>query len=173
MTNGQMLGVIFFVVLVAGAVFLMLRSWRNRLRRDAHLRLGGDEGQLGDVQLNVPILHLATTRAHDPLERLTLPGLAYRARGVIEVREHGVALRLSDANDVAVSAHRIVGAGTAAWVIDRAVGAGRLVVVTWFTRNQPAELVDSYFRPDKIDDVERLVLEVSRLAESGKEEVRE
>ena len=131
---------------VVALVFVALaRGWRARTRAQAELGApAAPPAELGAVAHREDLLYVATTKAEQPLERITVAGLGFRARAAMTVAEAGVVLDLTGADAVFVPRDRMLGAGRASWTIDKAVGADRLVVLTW-SLNGTA--VDTYLRP--------------------------
>jgi len=89
------------------------------------------------------LLHVATTLAHTPLERVWTNPLAYRAKSTLEVTTGGLRITLRGEGDVGIQASHLLGAGRGTWTIDKAVDGDGLIVVTW--RHAGVDY-DSYFR---------------------------
>ncbi|WP_223356765.1 PH-like domain-containing protein [Leifsonia sp. ZF2019] len=132
------------VVLVV-VLLLALWGWRRRVRRDASA--GGGHpvpAQLGAPTAAADVLYVATTKAGEQLERLALPGLAYRGKGTLSVSPEGVAIRVAGEQPVFVPASTLTGVGAATFTIDRVVERDGLLRFGWMTSGGiPA---DSYFR---------------------------
>ncbi|PPF86290.1 hypothetical protein C5B96_05105 [Subtercola sp. Z020] len=124
---------IVFAVLVV--LYLgMLLGWRARKRRQAGFAAAAVTPQdAGALLLEAPMLYVATTPANKPLERLTLPGLAFRGRGTFIVWEKGVTLSINGEPDVYVPFGNIRSIGTSTYTIDRVVESGGLVRLDWTT----------------------------------------
>lgn len=133
------------VVAVVALVFLGLAlGWRARRRAQAALGAPtAPPTELGAVTHTEDLLYVATTRAEQPLERITIGGLGFRARTVLTVAESGIRLDLAGADPVFLPRADLLGAGRATWTIDKAVGTDGLVALTW--RLGDAEL-DTYLR---------------------------
>jgi len=117
------------LVLVFGSWAL---AWRARRRRHASTALPTPPADPGALRSEHRVLHVATTRADAPLERLALPGLAFRSAATLAVHDGGLALVLAGrAAPVFIPASRLLGAGRANWTIDRGSGGDRLVFVRW------------------------------------------
>jgi hypothetical protein len=97
----------------------------------------------GDTVGSFNVLHVATTIAHQPMERVWVSPLAYRAKTRLEVRSGGLVLTLTGEGDMGVPAESITGCGRGTWTIDKAVDPEGLIVVTW--RHSGGDY-DSYFR---------------------------
>ena len=136
------IGILAVVIVV---LLLAIMGWRRRMRRDAPA--GG--GYTAPATLAAPtttadVLYVATTKAGEHLERLALPGLAYRGKGTVEVSPDGVRLRVAGEQPVFVPAAALSGVGAATVAIDRAVERDGLLRLGWTTSGGTA--ADSYFR---------------------------
>ena len=132
------LGVIVLVIV------LMALGWRNRRRRQADLGAPADPpADLGEVLHLEELLYVATTRADQPLDRIAIAGLGYRARATVTVAASGVLLELVGERPVFVPTDRLRGAGLATWTVDRVVEQDGLVFARWVLGETP---VDSYLR---------------------------
>lgn len=137
---------IAITIAVAVLVLLtMLFAWRRRLRRDsAHTApLGVPEH--AEVFSRHEVLYVSTTRHGEPLERLAIKPLVYRARGELAITDRGAALCLDGAPTVFLANDRIAEVDRATVTIDRVVESGGLVRIAWHV--DPDTLVDSYLRP--------------------------
>lgn len=152
---------IAITILVAVLVLLsMLLAWRRRVRRDSvHIApIGVPEH--ADVLSRHAVLYVSTTRHDEPLERLAIAPLAYRARGELAVTDRGAALCLDGAPTVFVAAPNITGVDRATVTIDRVVEPGGLVRLSW--RVEDDTIVDSYLRATD-GDPQTLISELQRL----------
>lgn len=138
----------------------MFFAWRRRLRRDsAHIApIGVPEH--AEVLSRHEILYVSTTRHEQPLERLAITPLAYRARGEIAVTDRGAALCLDGSPTVFLASSVLVSVDRATVTIDRVVEPGGLVRVAWKT--QVDTTVDSYLRVTT-GDAQKLISELQRL----------
>ncbi|WP_162924941.1 hypothetical protein [Mycetocola zhujimingii] len=127
-------------ILLAGMWF----AWRARARRDSGVSAGAPL-PAGGVHplLTTDVLYVATTRAGQPLERLAIRGLAFRARAELIVAEEGVVLSVPGQDPIFLPADSIRSAQPATWTIDRVVESDGLVSITWRTGDTDA---DSYVR---------------------------
>lgn len=146
-------------------------GWRNRRRRQAAmprpLPIPADTGRL---LASVEALHVATTAAGEPLNRIAVAGLGFRARGTLGVAQRGVLIALDGRVDAYLPAADILTVERATWTIDRVVEPGGLLVIGWSLGGTP---VDSYFRlaegaamPTVIDALQSL-LPVAAAAQEG------
>ncbi|WP_378146522.1 hypothetical protein ACFJGV_02290 [Cnuibacter sp. UC19_7] len=126
----------------------MLWAWRARKRRQSAFAVTTSAPQSrGAVRESVSVLYVATTRAGDPLDRLTIPGLAFRARAVVTVYDTGVSIHPDGERETFIAKDALRSVGTSTWVIDRVVEPGGLVRLDWTisSTDGPAD-VESYLR---------------------------
>lgn len=139
----------------------MLVAWRRRVRRDSVYSAPLGVPEHAEVLSRHDVLYVSTTRHDEPLERLAIKPLAYRARGELAVTDRGVALCLDGAPTVFLSTDKLAGVDRATVTIDRVVEPGGLVRLAWNV--DAATTVDSYLRltsgaPDVlISELERLI----------------
>ena len=121
--------VLALLVLLLGLMWL---GWRNLRRRSAGIPTPlGIPAESGVERLRTTGLHVATTHAGRPLDRVAVRGLDFRANADIRVTASGVELRLAGGAEVFVPAPSIRGVDRASWTIDRAVERDGLVVLGW------------------------------------------
>ena len=149
--DSRTLATVITVLVLLGVLALMLRSWRRRSKRDAALPAGHPRpAERGRELASAAALYVATTPRDQPLERLAIPGLGFRARGGVSVSEAGVLLELAGSPALFIPADAVDLVTDATWAIDRAVEPGGLLLLGWRlaaagTAAAPAS-VDSYFR---------------------------
>lgn len=176
----ELVGALVGVLVVGLAGWFMWRSWRRRSRRDAELGAYPVPAGLGEPAVDVEALYVATTPVGEPLERLALPGLGFRGAAHVEVHPEGLLLRIVGEQPSFVPTTRLVGAGTATYVIDRSVEPEGLVAVTWIPAGaeastppeasaahaaaEPSTQVDSYLRARFPGDAARVIAAVNELA---------
>ncbi|WP_431072646.1 hypothetical protein [Microbacterium phyllosphaerae] len=152
---------IAITIAVAALVLLaMFTAWRRRLRRDSGLTAPLGVPEHAEVLDRHEVLYVSTTKHDQPLERLTLSPLAYRARGEVAVTDRGLALCLDGAPTVFLAASRLESVGRATVTIDRVVEPGGLVRVAWSTDDDT--IVDSYLRLTD-GDPQNFISELQRL----------
>lgn len=151
-------------VMIAAAVLVLLAmffAWRRRLRRDSGLTAPLGVPEHAEVARRDEVLYVSTTRHDQPLERLAVSPLTYRARGELAVTDRGIALCLDGAPTVFLANDRLVEVGRATVTIDRVVEPGGLIRIAWHADDDT--VVDSYLRvasgdPNTlISDLQRLV----------------
>jgi len=150
------LWIVFALVILA----LMAFAWRRRLRRDSALSAPLGVPEHAEVVDRHEVLYVSTTRHDEPLERLTISPLAYRARGEAAVTDRGLALCLDGAPTVFLASSRLVGVDRATVTIDRVVEPGGLVRVAWNATDDT--IVDSYLRVAD-GDPKNFISELQRL----------
>jgi hypothetical protein len=157
--DNRTLAAIITILVALGVLALMLRSWRRRSKRDAALSAGYPQPVEPGRQLaSAAALYVATTPRDQPLERLAIPGLGFRARGGVTVTEKGVLLELAGSPALFIPADAVELVADATWAIDRAVEPGGLFLLGWRlaagapdgtvrpTSGATPTSVDSYFR---------------------------
>lgn len=125
-------------------LLLMLFAWRRRMRRDASITVPLGVPEHAEVTGRHEVLYVSTTKHDQPLERLAVSPLAYRARGEAVVTDRGLALGLDGAPTVFIASARLVGVDRATVTIDKVVEPGGLVRVAWSVSD--GMIVDSYIR---------------------------
>lgn len=150
------------ITIAAAALVLvvMFTAWRRRLRRDSGLAAPLGVPEHAEVIDRHEVLYVSTTKHDQPLERLTLYPLAYRARGEVAVTDRGLALCLDGAPTVFLASARLASVGRATVTIDRVVEPGGLVRVAWSADDDT--IVDSYLRLTD-GDPQNFISELQRL----------
>jgi cbb3-type cytochrome oxidase subunit 3 len=157
----------FLLILLA----LMFFGWRRRQRSQAGiprpLTLPDD---LDAATLSVSGFYVATTVADEPLNRIAVAGLGYRARASVAVHARGLALAIPGQAPIFVPATDIRSVQKATWTIDRAVEQGGLILVRWVLGTEGADQVevDSYLRlGDRSDNFFDSVQELHTTTQAG------
>ena len=152
---------LLIVSLVVAAAALMLVGWRARRRRqsgvDAPLAA---PAELSPATVDVEGWYVATTPAGEPLERIAVHGLGFRARATVSVHPQGIVLGRRGSDAVYLPAADLRTAGRATWAIDRVVEPQGLVVIGWMLGSTP---VDSYLRLPDRTGADRLLAAVTDL----------
>ncbi|MGA1837057.1 hypothetical protein VD659_09010 [Herbiconiux sp. 11R-BC] len=155
------------VLLLLAALGAMVWAWRGRRRRqsafDRTTAVPAPDVR-GRELAAAPVLYVATTAAGDPLNRLTIPGLAFRGRGVLTVWESGISIVIPGEPETFVIRDALRSVGTSTWTIDRVVESGGLVRIDWVfdSADGPAE-VESYLRATELGDANRLIAAANTL----------
>lgn len=144
MSREQLLVGIAILVLIVIVFVLMAVSWRRRSNRGAAIgALAVPPAVVAEPFAILEGLHLGTTLAGKPLERVVVEPLEFRARGVLAIGPDGVELSLAGSEPAFIPAHDIQSHARASWTIDRGVEQDGLNVLTY--RLGDTEL-DSAFR---------------------------
>jgi hypothetical protein len=136
------------LVLLAAALAGMAWAWRRRAAAQRGLALPPVPADLGTTRLTASGLHVATTFAGRPLDRVVAGGLGFRARAVLTVTDRGVLVDLAGGTRFLLSTP--TDAGTAIWALDRGVERDGLTVLAWTLPDADgaAVPVESAFRFD-------------------------
>lgn len=144
MSQTEWLTVASVVIPLAAVGLLMVLGWRALRRRQGDVvGLAPVPSDPGATLLTEDLLYVATTRADQPLQRIAVKGLGFRARAVFTVSTEGIRLDLAGAQPGFIPVTALRGVGRATWTIDRAISKDGLVFVRWL--NGQATL-DSYLR---------------------------
>jgi hypothetical protein len=135
-------------LIIAGVILLvfalMLAGWRARRRRQAGIaRPLPAPATLGAASLDVDGWYVATTHGDQPLERIAVHGLGFRARSTISVHPEGLVVAVRGRDPFLIERSALRGAGRATWAIDRVVERDGLVLIGWMLGDTP---VDTYVR---------------------------
>jgi len=152
-------------LIIAGATALILIAmfigWRRRIRRDSDLSAPIGVPEHAEVTARHEVLYVATTRHDQPLERVAIQPLAYRARGELVLTDRGVALSLDGAPTVFIASTRLVAADRATVAVNRVVEPNGLVRLVW--RVADGILVDSFLRLTSAEP-QQILPELERLS---------
>ena len=150
--------VLFFLAVMLGA--MALSWWARKKRQSGYAELATVPTELGELLGEFTGLYLASTPPEEPLNRIAVRGLGFRARTTIEVFTAGLVF----IGDRFVPAATIAGIGRASYTIDRGVEPEGLTVVSWELGDAR---IDSYFR---LDDQEGFLRVASALTRRSKEQ---
>jgi hypothetical protein len=122
----------------------MWLAWRARVKRDSGVS-AGEPLPTGGIHpiVSTEVFYVATTKAGQPLERLAIRGLAFRARAELTVATEGVVLSVPGQEPIFLPADSIRSSRAATWTIDRVVESDGLISLTWRSGETDA---DSYVR---------------------------
>jgi hypothetical protein len=145
---------ILFLWVMAGFVVIIglgILGWVTRRRRQrtiaAPQKLPAD---IGTLRAEFEGLYVSTTLDGQPLNRVAVHGLGFRARATFAVADRGVVLALPG-NNIFIPRESIREVTRAQYTIDRVVEEGGLVLLAWTLGDTN---VDSYLR---VEDTRKLV----------------
>lgn len=151
--------VIAFLMLLLA---LMAWGWSKRKRRDASIGTPQSvPADAGAQRLSVEAFYVATTNGGEPLRRVVIPGLGFRARATVTVTDLGLVLEIPGESGIFIPAASIVGLAPATWTIDRVVESDGLLMLAWRLDDTT---VDSYFRVAGVADRLALVQAIKDIA---------
>ncbi|QTX04619.1 hypothetical protein [Agromyces archimandritae] len=166
----KVIGALICALIVIAAVWLMRRSWRRRTQRDQGIGGYPLPPEEGEALVDLEALYVASTPREEPLERLAIPGLAFRGTARIRIEAAGLTIRVAGEEPVFIPAGVLSDAETAGWAIDRGVEPEGLVVVRWRAREDGSEdgvAVDSYLRARYEGDRDQIIEAIGTIAASG------
>lgn len=136
------------VALLLLLLWLMVLGWRRKQRRQSGLPVPAAVPESVGAELAATrAFYVATTLAGQPLERIVVAGLGYRAKAQLVVFERGISLAIPGQDAIFIPAADIRAVEKATWAIDRAVEPGGMVLVRWsLGAADSATDVDSYLR---------------------------
>ena len=137
---------IIVLVILAVALTLMILGWRARARRQVQLdephRVPENTGAfVGDFET----FYVATTMAGQPLNRVVVQGLGFRAKAFLRVSSGGVVIPIDGQRDIFIPVGDIRDVRRETWTIDRVVEPDGLILIDWTLGSTG---VDSYFRAE-------------------------
>lgn len=127
-------GAVIVIALIATALGLMFASWQRRRRRDIAIVTSG-VSSAGTRLLEIECFYVSTTPTDEPLERLAIPGLAFRARATVGVSRDGIELEPRGEFSTVISRDHLVQVRPADATIDRSAGRGSLTAIDWIADN--------------------------------------
>jgi hypothetical protein len=148
--------IVFFVAVMLGA--MALSWWARKKRQSGYAQLAAPPSDLGAELGEFEGLYLATTPAGEPLDRIAVRGLGFRARTTLRITAAGLVF----IGDRFIPVENLREVGRASWTIDRGVEPEGLSVVSWTLGEA---VLDSYFR---LDDPEGFLEAAGALIEMGK-----
>jgi hypothetical protein len=141
-----------FVVIIGLAIL----GWTARRRRQRSIPAPESmPADIGTVRGEFDGFYVSTTPEGQPLNRIAVRGLGFRARATIAVADRGVVLALPG-NNVFIPRESIREVTRSNYTIDRVVEPGGLVLLAWtLGTGTPNETrLDSYLR---VNETEKLV----------------
>ncbi len=155
----------FVIALLLALLALMYLGWRKRQRSQSELptpqRVPNDPG---NALIAVDALYVASTLVDEPLNRVAVSGLGYRARASVTVVASGVVLRLAGEQDAFLPAADVIAVGRSTWTIDRVVESGGLVRITW---RLGGTAIDTYIRVTEPADSASLVRAIETITKAS------
>lgn len=138
---------IIVLVILLIALTLMVLGWRARARRQVQL----DEphhvpDHTGDFIGDYETFYVATTMAGQPLNRVVVQGLGFRAKAFLRVSSGGVVIPIDGQRDIFIPVGDIRDIRRETWTIDRVVEPDGLILIDWTLGDTG---VDSYFRAEE------------------------
>jgi len=138
---------ILVLALLVVALGLMALGWRARKRRQSTLPAPFAAPEVtGEEFGTFESFYVATTIAREPLNRVAVHGLGFRAKCDVTVTETGVIIAIGGQPDMFIPVADIREVQRATWTIDRVVEEGGLTLIGW---NLGDTEVDSYFRAEE------------------------
>lgn len=149
--------IVFLVLLLA----LMMLGWylRRRRQRGIPSLVAAPENLTNALEFSG--LYVSTTSVDNPLDRIAVRGLGFRARTSVIVADEGIVIPIAGQADSYLPSEDILKTGRATWTIDRVVEPDGLVVVDWRLGDRT---LASYFR---LDDPAGFVDAVTKHTKTG------
>ena len=143
------------IAVLALLLALMYLGWRRRQRSQSDLpRPLAVPDRAGNELLSIDALYVASTLADEPLNRVAVAGLGYRARATVAVFDGGIVLEIAGEPDAFLPASDLVGVDRSTWTIDRVVESRGLVRLSWLLGDTA---IDSFFRVTEPADPSALI----------------
>lgn len=161
----KVIGTTIVLVLITTALVLMGLSWQRRQRRDLAYGMAVAATSSGVRIFSVDCWYVATTPRDNPLERLAIAGLAYRAKATVSVESHAILIEPAGEHPTLIDSTVIDGIRAADATIDRSAGRGSLTALDWTAAN--GEHITSFLRiPGRLDrqlfaDAARQILDLN------------
>jgi hypothetical protein len=154
---------ILVLVLLGLILVTMWLGWRARGQRQKKLSTQhAPPVDRGKAITTIDVMYVATTVAHDPLNRVAVGGLGFRARATLDVRNTGLWLQIPGQIDVFIPAKTINRVEKSTCTIDRVVEEGGMVLIAWILPSTDA--VDTYVRVIDPNQPEKHIRSVQKLA---------
>lgn len=155
---------VFTLIIVAIVVVVFLAmwlAWRARARRDATV-LGAVSAPTGAVLEQFDrVFYVSTTPDGEPLVRVAAPGLRYRGRAQLTIREDGVTIEVDGETPVHLDRAMLRGSSAAGRRVGKAVESGGLGLLLWSTEDRQLE---SSFRFENAAEQQRFATAIDRLS---------
>jgi hypothetical protein len=137
-----------FVVIIGLAIL----GWTMRRRRQRNIPAPAPmPSDIGELRGEFDGFYVSTTLDGQPLNRVAVRGLGFRARATIAVADRGVVLALPG-NNVFIPRDTIREVTRSNYTIDRVVEPGGLVLLAWALGDTK---LDSYLRVEQTEELVR------------------
>jgi hypothetical protein len=130
----KVIGAVVVFSIISLAITGMIVAWRKRVARDSRFSiLFLDEAPTHHMSQPAEFsgLYVSTTLANNPLQRVTLPGLAFRADASVLVSIDGVTIAPRGEIHSFIPAHHILQIHRNQVTIDKAVEKDGLTAISW------------------------------------------
>lgn len=158
------------IAIVVLAFLGMWLAWRARARRDAGVQTSTAAHVGAVIAEFARVFYISTTPAGEPLVRVAAPGLRYRGRADIVVREDGVTLDIDGEQPVHLSAAQLRGSGEAGRRIGKAVEQGGLALIRWESAGEAGQargILESSFRFDSKAEQQRFAAAIDQISHTS------
>jgi hypothetical protein len=140
------------VLLISLAIFGMILSWRKRVKRDSRFSVllpSAKVHEHSEAPAEFSGFYVSTTPALEPLQRLNLPGLSFRADASLLVSSSGLSIAPRGEQSTFIPAEQIIQIHRTQVTIDKAVEKDGLTAISWLaydtSQNEEVEIT-SFFR---------------------------
>ena len=150
--DNTLIGAVVVFALILLAFGAMYRSWKRRSASSATTRPSeapSRSAQSAAQATSFSGFYVATTPTDDPLRRLNLPGLSFRAKATVWIFPDLIEICPAGEDSTSISAASFLGARNARVTIDRVVEKDGLTALDWVATDNATgnrSLVTSYFR---------------------------
>ncbi len=134
------IGALISVLIVAIIFGLMLWGWRARSQRAGSIVMFSVASS-PDAR-EYAVFYVATTRADNFLERVNLPGFAFRGYGTVVIDKDAVVCELLSGERLCIPAHQFRGSMRTTTVIDKVVEKDGLQTIVWETTTRSESVVE-------------------------------
>jgi hypothetical protein len=177
--DNNVIGALIVAAIIALAFWGMYRSWKRRTRESALTAASNLGGSVTDTDTDTAVFtvfYVATTPTESPLQRLNLPGLAFRAKARILIFAHHIEIAPAGETPTVISATSFLGVRRARVAIDRVVEKDGLTAIDWVATNSSTgqrSLVTSFLRVPNISARDSLEKTLEAFGATHTETVKE
>ena len=175
----KVIGTSVVLVILLVALLAMFFAWRKRVALQSHYAItpaGVVVAEQAKDATEFSVLYVATTLASEPLERIMLPGLSFRAQAQVLISPVGLSIKPAGEKTSFIPADQLIQIHRSQVAIDRVVEKGGLTAISWnafdSVAQSPIELT-SYFRiaspQQRIDFDNALIASFPTVSASSKE----